>query len=200
LEFGQERRLIEAVKTRRDINLPHGLGAAFDAVKDRRDGLPTGTSWAKARGVRRQFGFPLGFQGLAYQRLPCPFVVGGNASRTFFRASAFGYPCAPKRGGAAGEAKHSSKPSSLGWGERFHPVDPRRVLPAMVLGHSTHRSQPSIPGRDQQVLAFVSRADFAMLRSVVNALWEAEDMPLDFLPREGLPGHHQARVIRCCGA
>ena len=71
--------MIEAVKTLRDINLQHVLGAEFDAVKDRRDGIPTGTSWAKSLGVRRQFGFPLGFQGLTYQRLPCPFVLGGNA-------------------------------------------------------------------------------------------------------------------------
>lgn len=192
--------MIEAVKTRREINLQPVLGAECEAVKDRRDGLPTGTAWATSIGVRRPFGFPWGFQGLAYQRLPCPFVLGGNAERTFFRAAALGYPGAPKRGGSAGEAKHSSKPSSLGWGERFHPVDPRRVLPALVLGHSPHRSQPSIPGLEHQVLAFVSRADFAMLRSLVNALVEAEDMPLDFLPREGLPGHHQARVILCCGA
>ena len=79
MEFGQSRRMIEAVKTRRDINLQHVLGAEFEAVQDRRDGIPTGTSWAKARGVRRQCGFPVGFQGLAYQRLPCPFVLGGNA-------------------------------------------------------------------------------------------------------------------------
>jgi hypothetical protein len=82
--------MIEAVKTRRDINLQHVLGAECDAVKDRRDGLPPGTSWAKSLGVRRPFGFPWGFQGLTSQRLPCPFVLGGHAERTFCRASAFG--------------------------------------------------------------------------------------------------------------
>src|SRR5258705_5904646 len=102
--------MIEAVKTRRDIHLQHVLRAVCDAVQDRRDGIPTGTSWAKSFGVRRQFGFPLGFQGLAYPRLPCPFVLGGNAERTVCRASALGYPWAPKRGGSAGEAKHSSQP------------------------------------------------------------------------------------------
>ena len=48
-------------------------------------------------------------------------------------------------------------------------------------------------------MAFVYRSDFAMLCSLVNALWEAEDLPLDFLPRDGLPGHHQALAILCFG-
>jgi hypothetical protein len=59
LEFGQERLMIDAVKTLGDINFQHVLRPKFDAVKDRGDGIPTGTPWAKAIGVGRQFGFPL---------------------------------------------------------------------------------------------------------------------------------------------
>jgi len=66
--------MIEAVKTLRNIDLEHVLGPKFDTVKDRRDGIPTGPSWAKPVRVRRQFRFPFGFQGLAYQRLPRPLV------------------------------------------------------------------------------------------------------------------------------
>jgi hypothetical protein len=51
LEFGHERRVIDAVKTLRDIDLEDILGSKFDAVKDRCDRLPTGTSGAKAREV-----------------------------------------------------------------------------------------------------------------------------------------------------
>ena len=74
--------MIDAVKTLRNIDLPHVLGPKFHAVKDRRDGIPTGTTWAKAVGVGRQFGFPLRLQGLADQRLPRPFVEGGNLHST----------------------------------------------------------------------------------------------------------------------
>ncbi len=200
VEFGQERRRIAAVKTRRDRTLQPGRGAECAAVQDRRAGLPTGTSWAQSLGVRRPFGVPLGFQGRASQRLPCPCVLGGQAARTFGRASALGDPCAPKRGGAAGEAQPASTPSSLGWGARCHPVAPRRVLPARVVGHPTPREPPRLPGRAHQVVACVSRSDVAMGRSWGQARVEAEAMPRDFLPREGVPGHHQARGIRCCGA
>ena len=106
--------MIDAVKTLRNIDLQHVLGPKFDAVKARRDGIPTRASWAKAIGVGRQFGFPLRFQGLADQRLPRPFLAGWNAQRTLFRAPAFGYPGASKRGGLAGETPLVSEPSSLG--------------------------------------------------------------------------------------
>jgi hypothetical protein len=48
LEFGHERRVIDAVKTLRDIDLEYILGSKLDAVKDRCDRIPTGTSWTKA--------------------------------------------------------------------------------------------------------------------------------------------------------
>jgi hypothetical protein len=51
--------MIDAVNTRGDINFQPVLRPKFHAVQDRRDGLPTGTTWAKAIGVGRQFGFPL---------------------------------------------------------------------------------------------------------------------------------------------
>jgi hypothetical protein len=79
LEFCEERRVIAAVNTLWNIDLQQILGAKFEALKDRRDSLPTGPSGAKAIAVGRQFGVPLGLQGLAYQRLPRPVVLGWNA-------------------------------------------------------------------------------------------------------------------------
>jgi len=51
--------MLDAAKTLGDINFQPVLRPKFNAVKDRRDGIPTGTTWAKAIGVGRQFGFPL---------------------------------------------------------------------------------------------------------------------------------------------
>jgi len=59
LQFRQERLMLDAAKTLGDINFQPVLRPKFNAVKDRRDGIPTGTTWAKAIGVGRQFGFPL---------------------------------------------------------------------------------------------------------------------------------------------
>jgi hypothetical protein len=59
LEFRQERRVIDAVKTLRNIDLEQMLGPKFDAMKDRCNGIPTGPSRAKAIEVGRQFGLPL---------------------------------------------------------------------------------------------------------------------------------------------
>jgi hypothetical protein len=47
LEFGQERRVINPVKTLRNIDLQQILRPKFDAVKDRGDRIPAGTPWPK---------------------------------------------------------------------------------------------------------------------------------------------------------
>ena len=41
--------------------------------------------------------------------------------------------------------------------------------------------------------------DLSMLRGSVHPLLEAEDMALDFLPGDVLPGHHQGGTL-CFGA
>jgi hypothetical protein len=41
----------------------------------------------------------------------------------------------------------------------------------------------------------VYRSDITTLRGLVNALLEAEDMPVNFLPRDILPGRRQGFVI-----
>jgi hypothetical protein len=134
LECGQERLMINAVNTRGDIHVQPVLRPKFEAVKDRRDGLPPGMPWAKAVGVGRQFGCPLRLQGLADQRLPRPFVLGGHPQRTLLGAAPFGNPCASKRGRCAIETELASELPALGREERCHPINARGVCPAMVLG------------------------------------------------------------------
>src|SRR5262245_37515274 len=104
--------MIDAVKTLRNIDLQHVLRSKFDAVEDRRDGIPAGTPWAEAIGVGRQFGFPLRLQGLAYERLPRPFMLGGNPERALLGAAPFGNPCASQQGGFAIETKLLREPPS----------------------------------------------------------------------------------------
>ena len=166
-----------------------------DAVQDRCDGIPAGTSWTTSLRVGRPWRFPRGFQHLSSQRLPCPFGLGGQASRTLVRAPAFRHPRAPQRGGLAGARPRASPPESLGRGARGRPIDPRRVLAAMGLAHTPHRSPTGVPGLAPQVWACVSRADMAPLRGLGHALVEAADMPMDLLPGDGLPGRPQARAI-----
>jgi hypothetical protein len=49
-------------------------------------------------------------------------------------------------------------------------------------------------------LEFVYRSDIATPRGLVNSLLEAEDMSMDFLPWDALPGRHQGLVILCLGS
>jgi hypothetical protein len=192
--------MIDAVKTLGDINFQHVLRPKLDAVEDRGDGIPTGTPWAKAIGVGRQFGFPLRLQGLAYERLPRPFVLGGNPQRTPLRAAAFGNPRASQRGCLAIETELASESPSVSRWERSHPIDARCVFPPIILGHPTHRDEPCIPGLAQQVLELAYCSDITTLRGSVHSLLEAEDMALDLLPGDVLPGRHQGLAILCVGS
>jgi hypothetical protein len=70
----------------------------------------------------------------------------------------------------------------------------------MVLGHPTPRSQPCIPGLAEQVLALGYGSDSTTWRGAVHALVEAEDMALDCLPGDVLPGRHQGLAILCVGS
>jgi hypothetical protein len=104
----------EAVNTLGDINVQPVRRPTRHAVNDRRDGLPTGTTWAKALGVGRQCGFPRRLSGLADPRLPRPFVVGWNPQRTPLGAAAFGNPRASTRGRVAIETARARKSPALG--------------------------------------------------------------------------------------
>jgi hypothetical protein len=79
--FGQQGVMTDTVEALGHIDLEGILGSKFDAVKDRFDGLPPRASWTKARGLRRQFGLPFGFQGLTHSRLLRPIVLGRNPKR-----------------------------------------------------------------------------------------------------------------------
>jgi hypothetical protein len=70
----------------------------------------------------------------------------------------------------------------------------------MVLGHPTHRSQPCIPGLASQVWALAYGSDITPWRGSVQSLVEAEDMALDVLPGDVLPGRHQGLAILCVGS
>src|SRR5215831_4945858 len=73
------------------------------------------------------------------------------------------------------------------------------TMTAVILADPTHRQQSGIPGLHQQLLKFTCCSDIFPLRSLVNPLLEAEDMPLHFLPRDALPGHLQGLAL-CFGA
>ena len=190
----------DAVNTRRHIDLQQVLRSKFAAVEDRRDGIPAGTPWAEAIGVGRPCGFPLRLQGLAYERLPRPFRLGGHPERTLLRAAPCGNPWASQRGRLAIELERLREPPALRRGERSPPIAARGVLPTVVLGHPTHREQPGRPGRAQQVLELAYCADITTWRGSVPPLLEAADMALDLLPGDVWPGRHQGLTILWVGS
>ena len=145
LGFGQEGCRIDAVEALRDVNLQRLWWPTPDRVAEGFAGIPAGASWAKARGLRRQLGLPGGFQGLAHERLPRPFLWGRDTSRAFVRPAAFGDPRASPRRGLASEPEGVSKGQALGWREGLHPIDTCRVFPTVILGHPTHREPPCLP-------------------------------------------------------
>jgi len=49
-------------------------------------------------------------------------------------------------------------------------------------------------------LEFVDGSDIATLRGLVNSFLEVEDMPLDLLSGDVLPGRHQGLTILCFGS
>jgi len=70
------------------------------------------------------------------------------------------------------------------------------MFATVILADPTHREQPCIPRLHQQCLQLVCGFDFSTLRGSVNPLLEAEDMPMDFLPWDVLPGHRQGTALR----
>src|SRR5215471_19861334 len=78
------------IEALRNVDLEHVLGAKFDALEDRCNGIPTGPTGTKPIEVGRQFRFPLGLQSLAYDGLSRPFMQGRNPERPLFSSAMFG--------------------------------------------------------------------------------------------------------------
>ena len=191
--------MIDAVEAFGDIELERVLRLKSDRVEDGSDGVPAGASRAKAIGMRRELCFPFGFQGLAHQRLPRPLVLGWNTKGTLFGTSTLGYPGASQRCCSAIEMQGCGQSPPSGWREGLHAIDTRRMFTTVILADPTHRQQPGIPRLHQQFLQLVCGSIISTLRGSVNPLLEAEDMPLDFLPGDVLPGHRQGSAL-CFGS
>src|SRR5262245_11259242 len=100
--------MVELIEAFGDVEFERILRSISNRGEDRSDGIVAGPSWTKAIGLRRQLGFPLGFQGLADQCLPSSVRLGGNAQWAFFhRGPSLGYPDASERGGLAIELERS---------------------------------------------------------------------------------------------
>jgi hypothetical protein len=169
----------------------------LEALADRRAGIPPGPPGAKALGGGRPFGGPCWLQGRADQRLPRPCVWGGQAQRSLVSAAAWRTPWASQRSGATRQPQLACQPPSVSRGERLCSIDACRVSPAVLLGHTTHRSETGLPGLRQQVWACVHRADIAPPRGGVKAFLAAANMPMDCRPGAVVPGRQQGLAIRC---
>jgi hypothetical protein len=199
LRFGQEGRMTETVEALGAIHCQRVWRSRPQTEKEGVDRLPAGASWAKAVGMGRPRGFAFRLQGLADQRVPGPIALGGNAQGALFGAPPFGAPRASQRGGCAVETALGGQAPPVRWGPHRHPIDPRRVFAAIVLGDTTPRQGPSRPRRDQPLLWFVCCADRPTWRGLAKPRLEAEDLPVDLPPGEVWPGHQQGHPL-CVGA
>src|SRR2546426_391462 len=144
--------MIDAVEAFRDIELERVLRPKPDTVEERSNGIVAGASRAKAIGMRRQLGFPFGFQGLAHEGLPCPFMLGGNPEWALFSTSTLGDPDAAQGCGLTIETPCLGQSPPSSWREGFHAVNARGMFAAVILADPTHRQQPGIPGFHQHLL------------------------------------------------
>jgi hypothetical protein len=197
--FGQEGCLIDAVEALGDSSLARLLRLKSERVEDGSDGVPAGASRAKAIGMRRELRFPCGFQGLAPQRLPRPCVLGWNTQGTLCGPSTLGSPGASQRCCSAIEMQGCGQSPPSGWREGLHAIDTRRLFATVIVADPTPRQPPCIPRLHQQFLQLVCGSDLSTLRGSVKPFWEAQDMPLDFLPGDVWPGHRQGSA-RCFGS
>src|SRR5262249_56387191 len=81
LGLGQQGVMTDQVEGLGNIDLEGRLWSKFTTVKARVDRIPTGASWTKAIGLRRQFGLPFRCQGLTHERPRRPIVLGGHPER-----------------------------------------------------------------------------------------------------------------------
>src|SRR4030095_15922995 len=138
--------MVDTIEAFGDVEFERILRSIPNRGEDRSDGIVAGPSWTKAIGVRRQLGFPCGFQVLADQCLPSSVRLGRNTQRAFFgRGPSLGYPDASQRGGVAIELECGGQPPSLGRGETLGPIDARGLFAPVVLGDATHGQESSIP-------------------------------------------------------
>ncbi len=77
--------MTDTVEAFGNVDLERILRSKRDTVKNCFNRVPPGASWTKAIGLRRQLGFPFGFQSLTHDRLLCPVILGGNPERALFR-------------------------------------------------------------------------------------------------------------------
>jgi hypothetical protein len=125
--------MIDTVEAFLDIGFERILRPCLNPLENRFFRIPTRAAWAKAIGMRRQFGFPFGFQGLAHERLSRPFILGGNAKGApLIRSSRLGYPDASQRCRFAIEMNRVGQAPPASWREGLHTVDARRSFPAVM--------------------------------------------------------------------
>ena len=124
--------MIDAVEALRDIERERVLRPKPDTVEEGSDGIVAGASRAKARGMRRQLGFPCGFQGLAHDGLPCPFMLRWNPEGALFSTPTLGYPDAAQRGGLTIETQCLGQSPPSSWREGFHAVDARGMFATIM--------------------------------------------------------------------
>ena len=126
-------------------------------------------------------------------------MLGRDPQRTLFSTSTFGNPRASQRCGLAIETNRCGECQALVGCKGLDPIHTRCVFSPIILGDATHCQQPGIPRLHEQFLKLVCGSDISTLRGSVHPLLEVENTPVDFLPRNVLPGHLQGLAL-CFGS
>jgi site-specific DNA recombinase len=101
VELGQQRRVVDAVETGRDIRVEHVLRLLADRGEDHLDRIVRGAAGAEPERVRLELRFPFRLQGEPHQGLGGAIPQRGDAERSAFRRTGFGNPD-PAHGAAGG--------------------------------------------------------------------------------------------------
>ena len=126
--------MIDAVKTLRDIRIQHILGLLVDRDKDRTDGIVGGATGTEAVAVGCECGFPFWFQRQFHQSLQGSVMQRWNTSRALLIRPALRSPHPPEGLAVRPPPQVVSQSESLGRVEGFDAINPRGVLPVLVVG------------------------------------------------------------------
>lgn len=186
----QQRRVVDAVETGRDVGVEDELVLELDRSVDRTDGIMGRASRAKPVAVGLEASLPFGFEGEPHQRLRRPVPQRRYPERPSLRFAWFGYPDAADRSGLWEPPQVRGKFEPSWRRERFHPVHASRVLATVVLGDPPHGEAPRRPGVHQEPLQAVDRLRIATTGGSEDALLQLEDRPLQLAPGEVFPFIH----------
>src|SRR6266702_3451704 len=183
--------MVDVIKAAFQIGIQDILGLVINDRPDRRDGILTGASWAKAIAIWLEFAFPGWFERELHESLLRSCFHHGYTKRALFELAWFGdidpsyrldFQLLPVLW-----VDVFSHCKTLRWFNGFYSIDSCGFLALVVLGHSTHCKQPCCPGLHQQFLKLLNCSLVATLFGSKDALLYPVHVLLQLAPGQLAP-------------